>query len=415
MKTKIKAIIRTDLPTKGEEKRIDLRVLCQGRYTQLTTGYFVKPSDWDKSGRGSVKGASIEALATNRYLSKQFDKFDEFLLQCGLSGAMEEITIDDIKGALGSPVNEPADKKPERTLLEEIFDIYVDKLEVEDARPNTIRNVKSSKRMICGYAHKRHGTHFYIDQVDLKFLQELKKYLKNELENKPATIAKKMENLRAAIRWAVYNGYEMKNPFEGGYNKLIPMGEMSGIFLNGDEYKAFKAIQLPEKATRSMKLSHMLYIFSCETGLRYSDMQDLKWEHLKVEDDRFVSLTKLQVKTRGKVTVPVSSLANSIIKSYGSKTNEVYVFDRIAGQTINDNLKILAKMAGIDKYLTYHSSRHTFASALAEAGAGVVQIMHLLGDKKLDLARTYVNVDEQGLKAAMSKVWEKRANEPALA
>ncbi len=71
-------------------------------------------------------------------------------------------------------------------------------------------------------------------------------------------------------------------------------------------------------------------------------MQDLKWEHLKAKDDRFVSLTKLQIKTRGKVTVPISSLANAIIKLFGSQTENEYVFDRIAGQTINDNLKILA-------------------------------------------------------------------------
>lgn len=407
MKTKIKVILRTDLPTKGEEKRIDLRVLCQGKYTSFSTPYHVKPANWEKA-KGCVVGNLPDGKAINSYLSQKIADFNKYLWEREMSDNAQSITTPEIKEVLFNGGATP-NSKPDNIRLEELFDLYVDKLEVEDARSNTIRNVKSSKRTICAFAHQKYGKCFYTDQIDLPFVQALKKHLKNDLKHKNATIAKRMENLRAAIRWAIYNGHELKNPFEGGYNKLIPTGDINGTFLNSTEYKQFKSIQLPAGASPSLKLSRWLFIFSCETGLRYSDMQDLKWEHLKTEGKRVVSLTKVQIKTRGKVTVPVSGMANAVIQLCRSKKEEKYVFDRIAGQTINDNLKILAEMAGIDKRLTYHVSRHTFASALAEAGAGVVEIMHLLGDKKLDLARTYVNIDEQGLKNTMNKVWQQRA------
>lgn len=407
MKTKIKVILRTDLPTKGEEKRIDLRVLCQGKYTSFSTPYHVKPANWDKT-KGCVVGNLPDGKAINSYLSQKIADFSKYLWEREMSDDTQRITIQEIKEVLFNGGVTP-NPNPDNIRLEELFDQYVDKLEVEDARSNTIRNVKSSKRTICGFAHKKYGQRICTDRIDLPFLQALKKHLKNDLKHKNATIAKRMENLRAAIRWAIYNGHEMQNPFEGGYNKLIPTGDINGTFLNSAEYKRFKSIRLPADTSPSLKLSRWLFIFSCETGLRYSDMQDLKWEHLKMEGKRVVSLTKVQIKTRGKVTVPISGMAHAVIQLCRSKKEDKYVFDRIAGQTINDNLKILAKMAGIDKRLTYHVSRHTFASALAEAGAGVVEIMHLLGDKKLDLARTYVNIDEQGLRNTMNKVWQKRA------
>jgi site-specific recombinase XerD len=280
----------------------------------------------------------------------------------------------------------------------------VDFLKTIDKRSNTIRNYGTNKRVICGFARERYGQLVTIKNINLGFVRELRKYLKNDRKNENGTIEKRLEGLRAAIRYAIHEGYTIDDPFNR-YNNLIPAGGHKTVFLDADEYKGFRTLKLPVDSNRSMKLSHKMFTFSCETGLRYSDMQDLKWEHLIENNGRYEALEKTQIKTRNHVHVPLSNQALAIIMMNGHNRTGEYVFDRIENQTINDCLKILAADAGITKNLTYHVSRHTFATNLANNGANEFEIAQLLGDKKLDMARIYVNNDAKGLKNTMNRVW----------
>ena len=410
MKVKIKPILRTDLNGASVEKRIDLKVLCQGRYTKLPTQYHANPASWDKKDC-RIKSTSVYAITANRYLRDTVSDFEEYVIKRTLDGDASKITIDDIRALLNkekeSDAQPYAEKKPDNITIETIFDLYVDFIKAIDKRKNTIRNYGTNKRVICGFARERYGQLVSIKDINLGFVRELRKYLKNDRKNKDGTIEKRLEGLRAAIRYAIHEGYAIDDPFSR-YNNLIPTGAHKTIFLDADEYKRFREIKLPADASYSMRLSHKMFIFCCEVGLRYSDMQDLKWEHLLVNNGRFEALEKIQIKTRNHVHVPLSNQALALIMMNKHNRNKEYVFDRIAGQTINDNLKILAKMADIDKVLSFHVSRHTFATNLANNGANEFEIAQLLGDKKLDMARIYVNNDAKGLKRVMKMVWEKQ-------
>lgn len=403
MKVTIKPTLRIDLYSKVEEKRIDLRVRCQGRQTKLPTQYYARPCDWDKNKR-RVKGTSAHAIATNRYLKNKESDFEAFVLMRTIEGTADRITLDEIRGLLNGEVVEVEAPKPDNATIEEIFDLYVDFLKTIDKRSNTIRNYGTNKRVICGFAKERYGRLVTIKNINLGFVRELRKYLKNDRKNGNGTIEKRLEGLRAAIRYAIHEGYAIDDPFNR-YNNLIPSGSHKTVFLDADEYKRFRAMKLPANAIRSMRLSHKMFVFSCETGLRYSDMQDLKWEHLIENNGRYEALEKIQVKTGNHVHVPLSNQALAIIMLNGHNRAGEYVFDRIENQTINDCLKVLAADAGIAKNLTYHVSRHTFATNLANNGANEFEIAQLLGDKKLDMARIYVNNDAKGLKHTMNRVW----------
>lgn len=405
MKVKIQPILRTDLYTKTEEKRIDLKVLCQGRYTKLPTRYYARPADWDKS-KCRIKGTSAYAGMANRYLRDTVSDFDEFVIKRTLDGNADRITIEDIRAVLnGEPESTATDAKRDNATLEEIFDLYVDFIKTIDKRSNTIRNYGTNKRVICEFAKERYGQLVSIKNISLGFVRELRKYLKNDRKNQNGTIEKRMEGLRAVIRYAIHEGYAIDDPFNR-YNNLIPSGSHKTVFLDADEYRSLRELKLPTDAIPSMRLSHKMFIFCCETGLRYSDMQDLKWEHLIERDGKYEALEKIQIKTRNRVHVPLSNQALAFIMLNGHNRGGEYIFDRIEGQTINNNLKLLAKAANISKHLTFHVSRHTFATNLANNGANEFEIAQLLGDKKLDMARIYVNNDAKGLKITMSRVWE---------
>lgn len=413
MKTKIKPILRTDIVAKGMERRIDLRVLCQGKYSCLTTPYRVRPADWDDK-QGRVKGNGIDVRKANKYLSEKINEFDSYLLKREANGNVVKITMAEIKAILKNEVIERPDvkreeKKQDDVPIEKIFDLYIDFLTITERRWNTLRNYKSYKRIVCRFAKMKYGKRVNISYINLEFARELRKYLQTTLKNKSGTVGKRMEGLRAVIRYAIYEGYNITDPFSR-YENLIPSGQEKTIFLNTEEYLRFKRIKLSAEADPSVKLTHRLFMFSCETGLRYSDMQDLKWEHLIVKDGKYEALEKVQIKNRNRVHVPLSRQAVATILLNERNKIGKYVFDRIANQTMNRGLKLLAKEAEIDKDVTYHVSRHTFATNLANHGANEFEIAKLLGDRKLDVARIYVNNDAVGLKNVMTKVWQKQSD-----
>jgi hypothetical protein len=116
MKVTLIPVLRTDLSTKGEEKRIDLKVRCQGRQTKLSTQYYAQPVDWDKK-KHRVKGTSAHAIATNRYLKNTESDFEAFVLTRTIEGTADCITLDEIRGLLnGETSAEDAPKHDNATI-----------------------------------------------------------------------------------------------------------------------------------------------------------------------------------------------------------------------------------------------------------------------------------------------------------
>ena len=154
-----------------------------------------------------------------------------------------------------------------------------------------------------------------------------------------------------------------------------------------------------------MKLTRELFIFSCETGLRFSDVLDLKWTHLKnIKGVTYIS--KIQCKTKELVEIPVTlKWPKVLLAKYRNVSTGEHVFPRLSNGCINRKLKMLAEKAGIGKHLSFHVGRHTFASHLANAGTPLYMVAKLLGDKSLDMVhRVYTNTERTELIEAMKKL-----------
>lgn len=403
MKVKIKPILRADLATKGEEKRIDLKVLCQGRYTKLSTPFHATPADWDAKNE-RIKSTSAYAIMANRNIKKKVADVEDLVLRRTLDGNVNRITIEEIRAVLSGESTPEAGARNLNAPIGEIFNLYIDYLKTFGKRQNTIVSYETHKHIICEFAKERYGRLVTVKNINLEFIRELRKHLQHDRNNCNGTIGKRLVGLRAVIRYAVHEGYTIDDPFNR-YHNLIPKGESRTVFLDADEYRRFMRIGLPVSTKRSMKLSHTMFMFCCETGLRFSDMQDLKWSHLVEGDGGYEALEKHQIKTGNHVMVPLSDLAQNIITQMKQNRSGEYVFNRIEGQTVNRNLKLLMGIADINKDVSFHASRHTFASNLARNGANEFEVAQLLGDKDLDMARVYVNNDAKGLKQVMRKVW----------
>ena len=399
MKKTIRPILRDDLSRKGLEKRIDLRVYLDGRQTKFATPYSIAPDCWDKKS-GRVIGNCPEKSVINSYLNGKETEYERYLFQCEMLG--ETVDLERIREILTGKARTAPSEKSNAT-LDEIFDAYIDKLRTDNRRERTIIGILDLKKDMAKFSKRSKKQ--TIDQLDILFIQEYKKYLRTVRRNADNTINTKLNRLRSVVKWAGRLGYPIDDPFGKGL-KFLNRSKPRTVFLTKDEYDAFLQKALPDKGDPAMKLTRELFIFSCETGLRFSDVLDLKRTHLKKDSKGVTYISKIQCKTNELVEIPLmSKWPKVLLAKYRNGSVDENVFPSLSNNCVNRKLKMLAEKAGIGKRLSFHVGRHTFASHLAHAGGPLYIVAKLLGDKSLDMVhRVYTNTERTELTEAMKKL-----------
>lgn len=399
MKKTIRPILRDDLSRKGLEKRIDLRVYLDGRQTKFATPYSIAPACWDKKS-GRVVGNCPEKSVINSYLNGKETEYERYLFQCEMLD--ETVDLERIREILtGKSRTAPSEKT--NATLDEIFDAYVDKLRTDNRCERTIIGILDLKKDMAKFSKRSKKR--TIDQFDILFIQEYKKYLRTVRRNADNTINTKLNRLRSVVKWAGRLGYPIDDPFGKGV-RFLNRSTPRTIFLTKDEYDEFLQKALADRNDLAMRVTRELFIFSCETGLRFSDVLDLKWTHLKKDSKGVTYISKVQCKTKELVEIPVTlKWPKVLLAKYRNVSTGEHVFPRLSNGCINRKLKMLAEKAGIGKRLSFHVARHTFASHLANAGVPLYIVAKLLGDKSLDMVhRVYTNTERTELTEAMKKL-----------
>lgn len=399
MKKTIRPILRDDLSRKGLEKRIDLRVYLDGRQTKFATPYSIAPACWDKKS-GRVVGNCPEKSVINSYLNGKETEYERYLFQCEMLD--ETVDLERIREILtGKSRTAPSEKT--NATLDEIFDAYVDKLRTDNRCERTIIGILDLKKDMAKFSKRSKKR--TIDQFDILFIQEYKKYLRTVRRNADNTINTKLNRLRSVVKWAGRLGYPIDDPFGKGV-RFLNRSTPRTVFLTKDEYDEFLQKALADRNDLAMRVTRELFIFSCETGLRFSDVLDLKWTHLKKDSKGVTYISKIQCKTKELVEIPLmSKWPKVLLAKYRNVSTGEHVFPRLSNNCVNRKLKMLAEKAGIGKRLSFHVARHTFASHLANAGVPLYIVAKLLGDKSLDMVhRVYTNTERTELTEAMKKL-----------
>lgn len=132
------------------------------------------------------------------------------------------------------------------------------------------------------------------------------------------------------------------------------------------------------------------FLFSCFCGLRVSDVQTLKWKDIKAKDDGLF-VAKKMVKTKHTVEVPLS-VAQKWLPDRGMAKDDDLVFDLPSYFNINYTIKKWVKSAGIEKNVTFHIARHSFAVSLLTSGADIYTTSKLLGHENLRTTQVYADI-----------------------
>lgn len=228
---------------------------------------------------------------------------------------------------------------------------------------------------------KKFRTQVKLAEIDYKFLQEYEQYMR-KLGNKTNTVNKTFSKLRTFLNIAIKNDMISKNPFERYKIKHEPTNR---------QYLTVEELEQLEKKYSSGELNSKLadvlqyFLFACYTGLRYTDLHELTYNNIK--DDHIVLTMH---KTKEEIIIPLIDKAKALIpvcKFPGQK-----VFRVLTNQKCNDYIKLIMLAVEINKNISFHCSRHTFATVSITLGIPIEVVSKLLGHNDLKTTQIYAKI-----------------------
>ena len=144
----------------------------------------------------------------------------------------------------------------------------------------------------------------------------------------------------------------------------------------------------------------MAILFAIFTGLRRGDIMNIRWENLEYDDGRYYICIVIQ-KTGHKVRLPLSKDAEEILGTFKKRG---LIFPTLSVSILNQKVPQLIKAAGIEKHITFHCFRHTFAMRLLDKGVDIPTIAFLLGHKFLGSSLTYLHCTKENLEEVIAKL-----------
>lgn len=244
--------------------------------------------------------------------------------------------------------------------------------------------------------------HIRFEKINLQFINEFDLWLRTtpSAKGKPLhinTIRHRHDILRSFVLLAVDEGYIKQSPYATRHSQKgfhYSGIESRRIHLTDEELKKIEDF----KPLDSMELSKDLFLFGCYTGLRFADIMSLTRENVSNVDGK-TFLTLREGKTQKvKNNLPISELhkgkAVALVEKYSDR-NRATLFPKITDQAINRILKTIAGSTGINKEVSFHVSRHTFCTYIANHGGDALLIQDLCKHAKIETSLRYIHQSEK--------------------
>ncbi len=194
-----------------------------------------------------------------------------------------------------------------------------------------------------------------------------------------------------------------KNPYKNFKLKRV---ETTKEILTETEIEKIEKIQFTDSNENINKIRDM-FLFSCYTGLRFSDLQVIKGSDF-IHDGNTVYMSINQEKTDRPVDIPLHALFNgkalAVYEKYRPKNNSEHIFPKYTNQAANRLLKIIAISCGITIPLTFHVGRHTFGTLIAKFTGDQFLIQNLMGHADIKTSQVYIHLSKKHIEDKLKNV-----------
>lgn len=168
------------------------------------------------------------------------------------------------------------------------------------------------------------------------------------------------------------------------------------------EYLTFEELQRLVQTPCGHEGVRKAFLFSCLTGLRWSDVTNLRWGDLRYSEATGYYVDHQQIKTQSYETLPVSEQAVDLLGEPGEPNKRIFTF--VYSSNIMKHLKLWVLRAGIDKEISFHCARHTFATLQLSNGADIAVVSKLLGHKDIAVTQIYARVIDRRKREAVDAI-----------
>lgn len=396
---KILFYVRKNYVNKNGKTGIMIRITLNGEISQFSSKLDVDPGQWDVK-TGKLKGRSIQAAQFNALLDN---------IRASLVNHYHEIenteafvTAEKIRNAfLGITTRQ-------RTLLE-LFKQHnedIQKLVGISKTPATIAKYdRTYRRLIDFMKYKYNISDISLKEINHMFITDFETYLRSESGCNENTTAKFMQFFRRIIIIAKNNGWIFADPFA---NYTIRLKRVDRGYLTEKEVE--KIIK-KKFATDRLNNVRDIFIFSCFTGLAYIDVKNLTEDNLRTGFDGKLWIMTHRQKTDTNVNVPLLDIPLKILAKYKNNLPNKVLLPVLSNQKMNSYLKEIGDLCGIDKNLTFHLARHTFATTITLAkGVPIETVSKMLGHTNIQTTQIYARITNSKISNDMEDLAGKLGN-----
>ena len=236
----------------------------------------------------------------------------------------------------------------------------------------------------------------YLRELNLNFIQSFHSFLKIDKGMCQNSSTKHLKLLKKIINLAVANSYISFNPFA---TYKVEREAVEIDFLDEEELR--RIINFDTPLPRLEKARDM-FLFGCLTGLSYIDVKTLTTAHFEKDQNGRIWIKKRRIKTGVLSRIPLLPMAKMILEKYKGSDKLLPIQDPA---DINKYLKDIAILCNINKRITYHTSRHTFASTVTLANNISLEVVSkMLGHTNTRMTAHYAKLVDESIAKQMDQL-----------
>lgn len=395
--------LRSSKNVKDENSVIMVRVTINGKRTDWSLGKKVNPEHWI-SGVGILKTSCKESKIVNPYLNQVRGEIQTNYNI--LISKQETVTPDMVRDTfLGIDKEETKQK----TLLD-VFEYhnakFKEKALIGKVSMKSWERLEIAKNKVIAFmAEVLKCNDKNISELKMAFVTEYEHFLSVNQKMQSNTAMKYIKILKQILNYAVALDWIQSNPFN---QFKCTYRSPDRIVLNQDEIDVIFHKVMPNERLEQVK---DVFLFACYTGYAFSDVELLSHDSIVKGIDGEMWIHANRIKTDVRENVMLLDIPLQIIEKY--KDNETCklkgrLLPVMSNQKYNAYLKEIATICNINKLLTSHIARHTFATTITLAnGISLESVSAMLGHSSIKTTQIYAKVVQSKLSSEMKNLKEK--------
>lgn len=383
---------------KNGEASVAMRITVDGQRVENNIRKSILPNLWDQS-KERAKGTSAAAVDLNRFIENARIRIHQIVTELQQTGAeINPLIVQQRFYGVGKV------RKQERTILQVIQDHNDEakKLIGKDFVEITWRRYETMKRYLGELIKQKYG----VDDLPLsdftgEVIRAYEVYLKTEKDLCQNTLIRYMKALKKITNRCLANDWIQKDPFSGIKFREEPT---EPEFLTLEEVDR---IYNCNPGSKRLEVIKDMFLMSAFTGLAFTDVSQLTEDHIITDNDGYKWIRKPRQKTKQMSNIPLLDIPLAIIEKYqGDKkaAKKGVLLPIPCNQVMNRYLKEIAEICKINKHLTMHGLRHTYATLCLSQGVSLKNVSKMLGHASVKMTERYASILDSSILRNMNAI-----------